>query len=103
VNPKGGKVARVNAVSAAIESGHVYIPAEGAPWIGEYLDQWTAFPAGAHDDMVDSSSQALSYLLYSNGTASTNLSRREIAEQELLEQEKERFLSDSLYNVYDVY
>ena len=102
VNPKGGKVARVNAVSAAIESGHVYIPAS-APWIGEYLDQWTAFPAGAHDDMVDSSSQALSYLLYSNGTASTNLSKREQAEQELLEQEKERFLSDSLYNVYDVY
>jgi predicted phage terminase large subunit-like protein len=102
VNPKGGKVARVNAVSAAIESGHVYIPAS-APWIGEYLDQWTAFPAGAHDDMVDSSSQALSYLLYSNGLASTNLSRHEQVEQELLEYEKERFLGDSLYNVYDVY
>ena len=100
VNPKGGKVARVNAVSAAIESGHVYIPAEGAPWIGEYLDQWTAFPAGAHDDMVDSSSQALSYLLYSNGTASTNLSKREQAEQELLEQEKEIFLTEAVYDIY---
>ena len=50
VNPKGGKVARVNAVSAAIESGHVFLP-EGAPWLGEYVDQWTAFPAGAYDDM----------------------------------------------------
>lgn len=50
VNPKGGKVARVNAVSAAIESGHVYVP-QDAPWLGEYLDQWSAFPAGAHDDM----------------------------------------------------
>ena len=63
VNPRGGKVARVNAVSAAIESGHVYVP-EDAPWLSEYLDQWSAFPAGAHDDMVDASSHALSYLLY---------------------------------------
>ena len=104
VNPKGGKVARVNAVSAAIESGHVYVPA--APWVYEYLDQWTAFPAGVHDDMVDSSSQALSYLLYSNGTAWTTFSKREQAEEELLEAEKERFLSDSIYDVYgmgDVY
>jgi hypothetical protein len=53
--------------------------------------------------MVDTTRQALCYLLYSNATASTNLSRREIAEQELLEQEKEIFLSDSLYSVYDVY
>ena len=67
VKPKGGKVARVHAVSAAIESGHVYVPAEGSvPWIGAYLDQFTVFPNGAHDDMVDASSQALSYLLQFN-------------------------------------
>ena len=100
VNPKGGKVARVNAVSAAIESGHVYVPAE-APWIGDYLDQWTAFPAGAHDDMVDSSSQALSYLLYSNGyAASMNVDKRREAEEDLLRQERETFLSDVIYDVY---
>lgn len=50
VNPKGGKVARVNAISAAIESGHVFLP-QAAPWLGEFLDQFSAFPAGAHDDM----------------------------------------------------
>jgi predicted phage terminase large subunit-like protein len=100
VNPKGGKVARVNAVSPAIESGHVYVPAS-APWLGEYLDQWSAFPAGAHDDMCDSSTQALSYLLYSSGySASLNLSKAEQVEQELLEQEKEIFLTDSVYDVY---
>lgn len=106
VNPKGGKVARVNAVSAAIESGHVYVP-EGAPWLGEYLDQWSAFPAGAHDDMVDSSSQALSHLLYSSGyTASANLSKAERAELDAMEQEKEIFLTESVYDVYgmdDIY
>ena len=48
-------------MSAAIESGHVLLP-RNAPWLEEYLNQWTGFPAAAHDDMVDSSSQALSYL-----------------------------------------
>lgn len=62
VQPRGGKLARVNAVSPAIESGHVYVP-EGEAWAEEFLDQWTAFPAAAHDDMVDSASQALAYLL----------------------------------------
>ena len=66
VNPRGGKEARVHAVSPAIESGHVFLP-RGAPWTAEFVDQFSAFPAGAHDDMVDSTSQALSYLLYSSG------------------------------------
>lgn len=67
VNPKGGKEARVNAVSPAIESGHVYLPS-GEPWLHEFVDQFTAFPAGKNDDMVDSASQALSYMLFSTGT-----------------------------------
>lgn len=66
VTPKGGKVARVHAVSPAIEAGHVYVP-EGLPWAEEFLDQWTAFPTGKHDDMVDSASQALSWLLSASG------------------------------------
>ena len=66
VEPKGGKVARVNAVSPAIESGHVYLP-RGEPWVSAFVDQFTAFPAGKHDDMVDSATQALSYLLHASG------------------------------------
>lgn len=66
VNPKGGKVSRVNAVSPAIESGHVFLP-EGAPWLEEYLRQWSEFPAGKHDDMVDASSQCLNRMIYSSG------------------------------------
>lgn len=66
VDPRGGKVARVNAVSPAIEAGHVLVPERGG-WVEEYLDQWTAFPNGAHDDMVDSSTQALSWLLNASG------------------------------------
>ena len=87
VDPRGGKVARVNAVSAAIESGHVYLP-RGAAWLGEYLDQWSAFPAGRHDDCVDSSTQALSYLFHSAG------------ERERKEVREDGFLGGDLYEVY---
>ncbi|MBQ3327139.1 MAG: phage terminase large subunit [Clostridia bacterium] len=52
VQPIGGKVARVNAISAAIESGHVFVPDPAkAPWVNDFIDQFTAFPNGAHDDM----------------------------------------------------
>ena len=73
VQPRGGKVARVNAVSPAIESGHVYVP-EGEGWAEEFIDQWTAFPAAAHDDMVDSASQALAYMLQSPMGAAVSMS-----------------------------
>lgn len=66
VNPKGGKEARVNAVSPAIESGHVFLPL-GEPWVADFVDQFTAFPAGRNDDMVDSATQALTYMLWSPG------------------------------------
>lgn len=66
VNPRGGKVSRANAVAPAIESGHVFLP-EGSTFTGDFVDQWTAFPAGEHDDMVDSASQALGYLLFRTG------------------------------------
>ena len=71
VDPRGGKEARVNAVSPAIESGHVYLP-QGEAWLEAYVEQWTAFPTAAHDDMVDSSTQALSYLLFASGGTETS-------------------------------
>ena len=66
VTPRGGKTARVHAVSPAIEAGHVFVPRQ-APWVEEFLEQWTTFPNAKHDDMVDSASQALSWLLTANG------------------------------------
>ena len=36
---------------------------EGAPWLQDYIiDELLAFDAGAHDDCVDSTTQALNYL-----------------------------------------
>ena len=68
VQPIGGKVARVNAISAAIESGHVFLPDPAqAPWVNDFIDQFSAFPSAAHDDMVDACSQALNRLIYYSG------------------------------------
>ena len=68
VTPLGGKISRVNAISPAIESGHVFLPDPAkAPWVSDYVDQWTAFPNSKYDDMVDATSQALARMIYSSG------------------------------------
>ena len=68
VTPLGGKISRVNAISPAIESGHVFLPDPAkAPWVADYVDQWTAFPNSKYDDMVDATSQALARMIYSAG------------------------------------
>lgn len=63
VNPEGGKVARASAVAPEIESGNVYLP-EDAPWVHDFIEECAAFPKGAHDDQVDTMSQALNRLQY---------------------------------------
>ena len=68
INPQGGKVARVNAIAPAIESGHVYLPdPEQTPWVETFIDQFTVFPNGAHDDIVDAASQCLNRMIFSSG------------------------------------
>lgn len=100
VNPKGGKVARVNAISAAIESGHVWLPSD-APWVAEVVDQFSSFPAGKHDDLVDSCSQSLNYLIFSNGGTAPIVDKEVRALREAELREQVIFLSESMYNVYD--
>lgn len=58
LKPLGSKEARAAAVSPLAESGKVYIP-DSAPWVADWLDEHVAFPRGAHDDMVDTTSMAL--------------------------------------------
>ena len=59
--PLFDKEARLLAQSARFEGGQVHLPREAA-WLGAYLEELLAFPNGRHDDQVDSTSQALSYL-----------------------------------------
>jgi phage terminase large subunit-like protein len=67
VNPEGGKVARVNAVSAFIEAGNVYLP-RNAEWVHDFVEECASFPNGTHDDQVDGMSQALHRYYYLSGT-----------------------------------
>jgi predicted phage terminase large subunit-like protein len=61
IKPDKDKIARANAVTPLVESGRVYLP-EGLPWVIDYVDQMSIFPAGAHDEDVDVTSQALTYM-----------------------------------------
>lgn len=60
------KVARAFAVTALIESGRVFLP-DGADWVADYVASHAAFPNAAHDDDVDSTTQALGYLARGTG------------------------------------
>jgi predicted phage terminase large subunit-like protein len=63
VNPEGGKIARVNAVSPHIESGNVYLP-RNAEFIHDFVEECASFPKGKNDDQVDAMSQALNRFIY---------------------------------------
>lgn len=66
VKPKGKKDERLQYVSGIIENGQVFIPTH-ASWVEDYLHELMMFPAGRHDDQVDSTSQALSNALIFRG------------------------------------
>ncbi len=51
------KIVRVNAVSDIFASGFVYAPP--LRWAEEVIEQFASFPNSDHDDLVDSSTQAL--------------------------------------------
>lgn len=51
------KISRLNAVSDLFASGKVWAP--DTQWAEELIDEVASFPAGEHDDYVDSTSLAL--------------------------------------------
>ncbi len=55
------KLTRAQAVSPYVEAGNCWLP-EGEPWVADFVEEHGAFPFGAHDDMVDTTSMALSWL-----------------------------------------
>jgi predicted phage terminase large subunit-like protein len=64
VTPQDSKYARASSVAPFVEAGNVYLPDPSlAAWIGDYVVEHTSFPNAAHDDQVDTTSQALNRLL----------------------------------------
>lgn len=49
------KLTRAQAASPFAEAGHFYLP-RNAQWASEFIDEHAAFPNGAHDDWVDTTS-----------------------------------------------
>lgn len=59
-NPKDSKEARAQAVAPLFEAGNIWQPEpRWAPWVGDYVEELCAFPAGANDDQVDATTQML--------------------------------------------
>jgi predicted phage terminase large subunit-like protein len=53
------KVSRAMDAAPMIQSGNVLLPGD-APWLSEFLAEASAFPNGAHDDMLDPMMDAVS-------------------------------------------
>ena len=52
---------RAREVQHYAEGMNLYLP-EDAPWVGDFIEEHAAFPTGAHDDQVDTTTMALLYL-----------------------------------------
>ncbi len=64
VEPRGGKESRASAMQPYCEAGNIWLPDPSvAGWVEQYIEEFRVFPNGRNDDWVDSSSQAVTWLL----------------------------------------
>lgn len=69
IEPDGSKIARAHACTAEWEAGNVWLPhPDIAPWVRDFVEEVTTFPAAAHDDRVDAMTQALRDLYAKKGS-----------------------------------
>jgi len=59
------KVTRAHLITPLIEAGKVFLP-KNASFLADIINECSEFPYGNHDDIVDSITQALSYLKTKN-------------------------------------
>lgn len=71
VEPQGGKEARVRAAAPQIQGGNVILPR--TEWARALVEESAAFPLGKHDDLIDSTAQALNWLLHHKADHVTHL------------------------------
>ena len=72
ITPTESKEARASSVTPYFEAGNVFIPEDcAAPWVPHYVSELLEFPAGSHDDQVDSTTQALNYFRNGSGVILT--------------------------------
>jgi predicted phage terminase large subunit-like protein len=67
INPKESKVARASAITPYFEAGNIFVPHEQLDKnIEDYIQEFMRFPNSDHDDEVDSTTQYLNEIRYSN-------------------------------------
>ena len=65
ITPTDSKITRTKAISPFVAALTVHIPDPALPvnaWVAGYVEECAAFPTGTHDDQVDTTTQALSWL-----------------------------------------
>jgi predicted phage terminase large subunit-like protein len=63
IEPEGGKLVRAVAIAPFVEAGNVFLPDPSiTSWVGDFVGEFSTFPNGSNDDMVDSTSQAINWL-----------------------------------------
>ena len=65
ITPTDSKITRTKAISPFVAAQTVHIPDPALPvnaWVAGYVEECAAFPTGTHDDQVDTTTQALSWL-----------------------------------------
>ena len=85
VRARVSKVERARAVTPEVESGHVYLPHPSDPgndWVTALLSELRNFPNDAHDDQVDSLTQAL-LDLRSQGVGGVTVPRGAVTRQSI--------------------
>jgi len=67
INPKESKVARASSITPYFEAGNIFVPHEQLDKnIEDYIQEFMRFPNSDHDDEVDSTTQYLNEIRYSN-------------------------------------
>lgn len=61
IKPIGTKVDRAYQVTPLFQAGLIHVP-DAAYWLHDYIEQMVGFPDAAHDDSVDSTTQALIWI-----------------------------------------
>ncbi|MBD1995245.1 phage terminase large subunit [Leptolyngbya sp. FACHB-541] len=63
IEPEGGKVVRAVAIAPYVEAGNIFLPDSSiAPWIHDFILEFSQFPNGVYDDQVDACTQAINWL-----------------------------------------
>jgi len=60
IKPVSSKISRAHAAAPTIEAENMYLPEE-ATWLYDYVQELAEFPASAHDDQVDSTTQFINH------------------------------------------